>query len=538
MKIICEVPWHVWKAEAFSPTAFVVRAAIITVLFSGSELLGLKEYTTFLSGTSTNLNMSWQTAATLGLIHLLLYIGFILFVPISLITAGLLIAWKRWIGGRPANTDSLNLEPVETVGRGELKPSGKLPGNSRHSCLGSLLIRRYESRMRISRVSNLAGAVLALFGSLNCFAAGGLAEVQVFQSGTEGYHTFRIPAIVRATNGTLLAFAEGRKKGASDTGDIDLVLKRSLDHGHTWGTLQVIGDDGPNTCGNPVPIVDVTTGRVVLLTTHNAGNVTEQQVLTGAVRDRRVFVQTSADNGATWSKAREITDQVKRGDWRGYATGPGHGIQLTRGPHAGRLIAACDHTTSNSTNWSACGAHLLDSDDGGNTWQIGSEDSPGNGLINPNESTAVELAEGHICTLARNQEGHADGHRVFAYSRDGGTTFDAPFAIVPGLVSPVVEASLLRYSAMDEGGKTNRILLSAPGDASVRKNMTVRSSFNETKTWNAGKIIYAGPAAYSDLVELPGGRIGLLYESGVQQPYERITFAVFGVDFLDGTEGP
>jgi sialidase-1 len=68
--------------------------------------------------------------------------------------------------------------------------------------------------------------------------------------------------------------------------------------------------------------------------------------------------------------------------------------------------------------------------------------------------------------------------------------------------------------------------------------MTVRSSFNETKTWNAGKIIYAGPAAYSDLVELPGGRIGLLYESGVQQPYERITFAVFGVDFLDGTEGP
>jgi hypothetical protein len=87
---------RVWKADAFSPTAFLARAVIITALFCVSEALGLREYTTFLSGTSANLNVSWQTAATLGLVHLLLYVAFILFVPVSLLTAGLLFAWNRW----------------------------------------------------------------------------------------------------------------------------------------------------------------------------------------------------------------------------------------------------------------------------------------------------------------------------------------------------------------------------------------------------------------------------------------------------------
>jgi hypothetical protein len=96
MKTVFELLKRVWKADTFSPTAFVARAAIITVFFCLSELAGLREYTTFLSGTSANLNVDWQTAAVLGLIHLLLYVAFILFVPVSLITAGLLCVWKYW----------------------------------------------------------------------------------------------------------------------------------------------------------------------------------------------------------------------------------------------------------------------------------------------------------------------------------------------------------------------------------------------------------------------------------------------------------
>jgi len=85
-----------WKASPFSPAAFVLRAVIIAALFSLSNLFGLQEYTTFLSGTSANLSMSWQTASFLGLIHLLLYVSFILLVPVSLITAALIAAWTHW----------------------------------------------------------------------------------------------------------------------------------------------------------------------------------------------------------------------------------------------------------------------------------------------------------------------------------------------------------------------------------------------------------------------------------------------------------
>ncbi len=86
---------RVWKAPAMSPTAFVMRAILIAVFFCVSEIAGLREYTTFLSGTSANLNVSWQTAAILGFIHLLLYVAFILLAPACLITAGLLAVWNR-----------------------------------------------------------------------------------------------------------------------------------------------------------------------------------------------------------------------------------------------------------------------------------------------------------------------------------------------------------------------------------------------------------------------------------------------------------
>jgi hypothetical protein len=98
MKTLFELLRRLWKAETFSPTAFVARAAIIAVLFAVSRLCGLQEYTTFLSGTSANPDLSWQTASVLGCLHLLLYVGFVLLVPVFLITAGLLYAWKRWSG--------------------------------------------------------------------------------------------------------------------------------------------------------------------------------------------------------------------------------------------------------------------------------------------------------------------------------------------------------------------------------------------------------------------------------------------------------
>ncbi|MBI3466077.1 MAG: exo-alpha-sialidase, partial [Planctomycetes bacterium] len=161
---------------------------------------------------------------------------------------------------------------------------------------------------------------------------GGLEQQAVFVAGQEGYHSFRIPALIVSAKGTVLAFCEGRRNSRSDTGDIDLVLKRSFDGGQTWGPMQVVADDGPNTIGNPCPVVDRRTGTIWLPLTRNAGEDTQRQIEAGTSRESRtVWMTRSTDDGATWGRLVEITSSVKAPDWTWYATGPGCGIQLTSG---------------------------------------------------------------------------------------------------------------------------------------------------------------------------------------------------------------
>jgi sialidase-1 len=167
-----------------------------------------------------------------------------------------------------------------------------------------------------------------------------LEFIEVFKAGASGYHTYRIPVLLTTINGTVLAFCEGRKNDRSDTGDIDVLLRRSSDGGRTWSEAQLIWSDGENTCGNPAPVQDPTTGVIWLLATWNHDRDHERDIHAGTSRDtRRAFIMHSADDGQTWSAPREITASVKRPHWRWYATGPVNGIQLTRGPHAGRLEA-------------------------------------------------------------------------------------------------------------------------------------------------------------------------------------------------------
>lgn len=156
----------------------------------------------------------------------------------------------------------------------------------------------------------------------------------VYVAGESGYHTFRIPSVIATTKGTLLAFAEARRAGASDAGDIDLVLKRSQDTGEAWSSLQLVGDNGPNTFGNPCPVVDVKTGTVWLLTTQNLSSDREQNIVAGTSKgSRTVWVLKSEDDGASWSVPVEITSSVKKPEWRWYATGPGcRRSDITRSP--------------------------------------------------------------------------------------------------------------------------------------------------------------------------------------------------------------
>ncbi len=346
----------------------------------------------------------------------------------------------------------------------------------------------------------------------------------VFIAGQNGYDTYRIPAIVVSTNGTALAFCEGRKNSRSDSGDIDLLVKRSTDGGKTWSAQQLIWSDGENTCGNPAPVADRDTGLVWLLMTWNSGADKEDQINYLKARDtRRVFITHSADDGRTWAKPAEITSSVKRPDWGWYATGPVNGIQLTRGSHGGRLVIPCNHSTLTTTMQVVTRSHVIFSDDHGQTWQIGgSEDEM------TNESTVVERSDGWLLHNMRSY--HKKNRRAVATSQDGGLTW-SPVKLDDALIEPVCQASILRGTWPVDGDKS-RILFSNPA-STKREKLTVRVSYDEGATWPVSKEIYSGPAAYSCLAILPDKSMACLFECGEKSAYEKISFARFPLKWLE-----
>jgi sialidase-1 len=348
-----------------------------------------------------------------------------------------------------------------------------------------------------------------------------LRYTEVYASGEAGYHTFRIPSVIASPKGTLLAFAEGRRAGAGDTGDIDLVLKRSRDGGASWSPLQVIGDNGPNTFGNPCPVVDRNTGTIWLLTTQNRGVDHEKDIVAGVSgASRTVWVMHSGDDGATWSEPVEETASLKRPDWTWYATGPGVGIQTRNG----RLVIPANHAMAGTA---VHHSHIIFSNDGGKTWQLGGRADAGT-----NESQVVELADGRLMLNMRNHPPKPENFRMVATSDDLGRTWSRA-APDPALIEPPAQASLVRLSTAKAQDR-DRLLFSNPASAR-RERMTVRASYDEGATWPVSRVIHEGPAAYSSLVVLADGSLGLLFERGDRSPYERITFARFTLEWL--TEG-
>lgn len=363
---------------------------------------------------------------------------------------------------------------------------------------------------------------LFTFGSLVSPSVGDLPPEDhvndVFVSGTDGYHTFRIPAAVAASDGTLLAFAEGRVDGRGDSGDIDIVLRRSSDGGRTWGALQVVRNDGVNTCGNPCPVLDRETGEIHLLMTHNLGADHEARIIDQtSTGTRTVWVATSPDNGASWSEPREITATTKDPTWTWYATGPGNGIQLRTGRDAGRLVIPCDHIEAGTKKYYS---HVIVSDDHGKTWRMAGT-TPTDQV---NECAVAELRHGTLLLNMRNYD-RSKRARALARSTNGGETW-SEIERIEALPEPICQASMIAIN----GGST--LVFSNPASTKDRVAMTVRESNDGGRTWSSGRLLHAGPSAYSSLVAVDGESIGCLYECGEKQPYERIRFASLDADGL------
>lgn len=345
-----------------------------------------------------------------------------------------------------------------------------------------------------------------------------LNRQDVFVGGQDGYHAYRIPALVMTGEGTLLAFCEGRKSSFSDVGDIDLLLKRSADRGRTWSEQMVVYEEGGNaliTIGNPCPIVDREGGRVHLLFTRN---------------NKRLFYTRSLDDGLTWAQPTEITKILEGFDYPlvRVGTGPVHGIQMENG----RLIAPVwvsdrerpkknEAPVTNSRFQSGC----IYSDDGGETWKTG-------GLVPPeisqlNECTVLERGDG---SLLLNMRGHKAGFRAVSTSQDGETWSDP--VLDKNLPCPTCQGSIIGCDQGEAYFLNPAVSWQGGYHPESRRNLTLRRSLDDGRTWTKVSIINAGLGGYSDLALSGDGTVFCLFENGSKRYSDKISMVEVPVERL------
>jgi len=350
----------------------------------------------------------------------------------------------------------------------------------------------------------------------------------VFVAGRDQFPSIRIPSVVVTKTGAVLAFAEGRAV-AADQAENQIILKRSTDGGRTWGALQIVAADGANSLNNPTAVVEQPRGRVWLMYQRIPGHLTERSpdIATGyeGTNVYRNFLVWSDDDGAVWSQPRDVTRWTKRPTGATtIASGPGIGIQLTRGPHAGRLLFPFNEGPFYRWNNFA-----VFSDDRGATWQCGENvpgvlltDAQGRTRSQVNEVQMVELADGSVRLNSRQFAGAKV--RKTAVSHDGGMAWSA-VEDVSELRDPGCMGSIFR--AEDKAGQP--ILLYSGPDSLQRVNGTVHLSRDDGQTWPVKKVLWPGSFAYSVLTRLPDATLGCLFET---DDATRIVFARFSLDWL------
>lgn len=353
----------------------------------------------------------------------------------------------------------------------------------------------------------------------------------VFTSKTEGYASIRIPAVLVTKAGTVLAFAEGRQR-PKDQAENDIIMKRSTDGGRTWSALRVLHEDGAHSLNNPTVVQERESGRIFLWYQRIPSHLTEHskdKITTGLDGPDiyRNFVLTSDDDGVTWSQPLDVTKTTKRPERATtIASGPGIGIQLTRGPRKGRLIIPF-----NEGPYGKWQNYAVFSDDAGKTWSYGDDvpgamvpDGKGGERSQINEVQMAELPDGSVLLDSRQFAGAKVRRK--SVSRDGGKTWSAVEEF-PELTDPSCMASTFRYSFAN-GATPSRLLHSGP-DSAKRENGTVWLSLDDGKTWPTKRVLYPGPFAYSVLTRFDDGTVGCLFEA---DNYARIVFARFPVEWV------
>lgn len=337
------------------------------------------------------------------------------------------------------------------------------------------------------------------------------APADLFESGKEGYALYRIPGIVTTPRGSILAYCEARKVAGGDWGETDILMRRSADGGRTFSPpVNIARIPGP-VVENPAGIAQKLASPGVLYNNPVAISDAKAKCLhfLFCVEYMRAFHMRSDDDGVTWSAPVEITAAFEKFraqyPWQVIAIGPGHGIQLKNG----RLLAPV---------WMSLGtgghahrpsvASTIYSDDHGKTWHCGDiavENGPE--FVNPSEGALAQLSTGEVMLNLRTET--PSRRRTVLTSPDGAARWTAP-RFDPALPEPVCFASLLA------GPKGKQLLFLNPDNFEnrQRRNLAVRISRDDGRTWPEKIAVDPGWAGYADFALARDGTLLVFYERG------------------------
>ena len=348
----------------------------------------------------------------------------------------------------------------------------------------------------------------------------GLQRIVLYRPGDFDSQFFRIPAVITAKDGSLVAATDRRKFSNGDLPeDIDIFLNYSTDDGLSWSEPQFLAIGTGTGKGFGDCALAHTRDEGGLITVYAGGVGLWQST---PEEPQRIYCRRSTDNGLSWSPAVDIThylygsdctDPVRR-QWRAAFCASGNGLLTSTGRIL--FVAAVREGEAYSLN-----NYVLYSDDNGETWQCSQRASVGG-----DEAKVVELRDGRILMSIRHQ-----GERWFNISEDGGITWRDTVFTTNFPTAPACNGDMLRYDREDG---TSVLLHSLPlGDK--RENVAVMISHDEGKSWSLGRVIVPYSAAYSSLCILPDGTIGMYVEEDPHggDRYEMV-FYNFTLEWLEG----
>lgn len=325
-------------------------------------------------------------------------------------------------------------------------------------------------------------------------------KVTVFDLRESGSKYYRIPAIARCADGSLVALADKRGNSARDLPNIiSVVAKRSLDGGKTWGDAVTIAEGDSlagHTYGDPAIICDRKTGTLISVFSGDTGFFYSN-------KDKRsaFYVSRSFDNGQTWETPRDVAEMLYKDEWQGSFCASGSMLQTADG----RIMFATCTRTNPKMEFVDIYNFVCSSDDCGETWSVLNPQGkiPTDGM--GNETKLMELADGRLLMSMRNP-----GNRRFSYSEDGGKTWSEE-TIVSDLIEPDCNGDIMAV-AMPDGQRL--LLQSLPADSEERKQVSLYISGDEGDTWPVKYEITPEESGYSALVDLKDGSVGCFYEEG------------------------